>query len=287
MTLVLFVRKNLFIQYERALHLNKHGIWFQFHQESHEQTWGEVCKPFTEARVNYCTKMMELFFNWLKQRDTVEFLTASEAAKLYLEKKPTGTIPMCMPYDWTRVPEEVPFWQQVREQKGYAGKIHKNGYMPIDSLYDYLLQFNGGDSEIAMKKPPWSESFFYFDADCQLIFNVGIAEPVALFNYLNYELDDELKDMVKSGGGSPGFFLEPVIPEIEIKLDDNKLHLEINNPLNKPLPYGAFLWDEKLLKINNIVVNQKPPGIIDMARIPEKGVFIRILLKEGKNVLVI
>lgn len=294
--------KALFQQYERALPLNPRGLWFQFHQEAHEQTWGEICKPFTPDRVAFCTAMMDTFFEWLVTRDSVEFLTATRAAELYRAVHPAGTLPVAVPFAWTPVPEEVPFWDQLRQRDGYSGNVHKNAYLPDERLYDYLTAVNDGPPAKAleaMRAPPWTDAFFYFDGDCQLVFDVGQEAPVALFNYLNYAPDPDLLDMARDGGAAPGFFLEPVVPEPEVTahLDDTppRYCLEVTNPRPDLLPYGVFLWEERFPGLTAACTATSPAVVQDPApadpgvtppRVtasPGQGVFVRVTLAPGPN----
>ena len=175
--------KRMYEQYERALKLNENGIWFQFHQEAHEMTWGEICKPFTEERVMYTASMMDEFLEWLVQRDSVNFVTATQAAELYLKSQPKGTIPMYFPSAWTQVEDSLPFWDQVKNNRGYAGNISKHAKIPIESLYNYLSSVNNKDPCEAMKNPPWTDSFFYYDEECQLVFDIGRPHPIVIMNY--------------------------------------------------------------------------------------------------------
>ncbi len=283
--------KAMFEQYERALPLNDAGIWFQFHQEAHEQTWGEVCKPFTEARVAFCTKMMGLFFDWLTTRDTVEFLTATKAAAKYKEASARGTIPVLAPSRWVPVPAELDFWRQVKEGKDYAGTVSKHAYLPVEYLYDYLGKVNDGDRLAAMKSPPWSDSFFYFDAECQLAFDAGRASPVAVFNYLNHEPDAEMLAMAEPGGGAPGFFLEPRVPDVSVDASIKQIttiRLKVENPRAKPLPYGVFLWEARHPGVEQAFKNKMgiPRGITYKVS-PGQGVFVRWTLQPGRNDIVI
>lgn len=281
--------KNLFMQYERALPHNPSGIWFQYHQEAHEQTWGEVCKPLTEDRVIYCTKMMNLFFDWLVKRENVRFMTATQAAELYIkESGGKGTIPMYVPYAWTEVPEELPFWDQVKAQHKYAGSIHKNAHLPDDRLYNYLLSINDADPLKAMKNPPWIDSFFYFDSDCQLIFDLNRPHPACVFNYLNYEPEPDLVDEFEMGAGTPGFLIEPVLPEPNIQgdfSDTSKQNvIELNNPRNDELPYGIFLWDSVYPNAKNYFKGKTSQvNGIQFKIIDDQGVFLRMNLKPGKT----
>nr|MDO8116374.1 hypothetical protein [Candidatus Sigynarchaeota archaeon] len=259
--------------------------------EAHEQTWGEICKPFTEARVAFCTKMMDHFFDWLSERDTVEFLTASKAAARYKEALARGTIPMFVPSRWVPVPAELDFWRQVKEGKGYAGTISKHAYLPVEYLYDYLGKVNDGDRVAAMKSPPWSDSFFYFDAECQLVFDAGRASPVALFNYLNYEPDEEMAGHTEPGGGAPGFYLEPRVPEVSIDASIKQIttiRLKVENSRAKPLPYGVFLWESTYPGVEQAFKSKMglPRGVAYKAS-PGQGVFIRWTLQPGKNDFVI
>ncbi len=283
--------KAMFLEYELALPFNDHGIWFQFHQEAHEQTWGEVCKPMTEARVEFCTKMMDLFFEWLVKRDSVQFLTASAAAQLYADKANGGTIPMHVPCKWTPVPPGMDFWRQVRDGTGYAGMVHKNAYMPVEYLYDYLMGVNGKDRITAMASPPWTDSFFYFDGECQLVFDTGRIEPVAIFNYLNYQPGPDLEDMAGAGGGAAGYFLEPTTPRVEVtraRENDSILRFYVENPASKPLPFGLFLWNvahPEFKALNRATVVEPASSIVTLKMIPGRGMFIRWNLTGGTNQL--
>jgi hypothetical protein len=144
----------------------------------------------------------------------------------------------------------------------------------------------------AMQNPPWMDSFFYFDSECQLIFDQGRPEPVALFNYLNYIPDPELIEMTKTGGAAPGFFLESIIPKPNIieqsKENLTSLRITIENPRETPLPFGLFLWEKSYLKF--VKAFQKGINIPDECTAkysPGQGVFLRFNLKKGKNILIL
>jgi hypothetical protein len=276
--------KGMFEQYERALALNEHGIWFQFHQEAHEMTWGEVCKPFTEERVIFTLKMMDLFFNWLVQRPTVNILTATPAIELYNQLSPSNTQPMYVPYAWVPVPKSLDFWRQVRERKDYAGQIHKSHRIPVDYLWTYLTFVNDADTVQAMSNPPWMDSFFYYDGEVQLIFDINHSQPIAIFNYLNYEPSNELLDMKEEGGGAPGYFLEPMIPIPKISFKPSQLIIEVDNPRSKETPYGVFLWKQSFPDIfaffdqsNNF------SSTVKYKKSADQGIFIRWNLQLGHN----
>ena len=282
--------KNLFMQYERALEYNPNGIWFQFHQEAHEQTWGEVCKPFTEERVIFCTKMMNLFFDWLITRPNVEFMTATQAAELYRQNADKGTIPMYVPYAWTEVSDHLEFWNQIKAQKQYSGSIHKNAHLPDENLYRYLSAVNDNKNPVEpMKNPPWKDSFFYFDGECQLIFDLNRTKPACVFNYLNFEPDPELFDEREEGGGAPGFYIEPCLPDPSIQGTFSASHnrptvIELINPRDKVLPYGLFLWESQFPEAKGYFDSLKSPiSGISFKVIKDQGVFLRMDLKPGKN----
>lgn len=277
--------KHMYMEYEKALPLNKHGIWFQFHQEAHEMTWGEVCKPFTEDRVIFTSDMQDEFLDWLTERESVEFMTASQAAELYRQNA-KGTIPMCVPYKWTGVPDNLPFWQQVREKTGYSGSITKHAHIPTEELYEYLDDVNTGDPIRAMKNPPWIDSFFYFDEECQLVFDKNREYPIAIMNYLNYVPDEDLLEEMENegGGGAPGFYLESNVPVPEISEENTeeddvyRLNIKIILEKQKPLPYGLFLW----IKIPN-EISVEVGNVKEMKRIENRGIFLRMNLEKGVN----
>lgn len=287
--------KNMFLEYEKALPLNDHGIWFQFHQEAHEMTWGEVCKPFTKERVLFTSDMQDEFLDWLTERDTVEFMTATEAASRY-KSLSDGTIPMYVPYKWTEVPENLPFWEQVRKRTGYSGSITKHAHIPTEELYTYLNNVNSSEPVKAMKQPPWTDSFFYFDEECQLVFDLNREHPIAIMNYLNYKPDPELLEDVsmEKGGGAPGFYLEKEVPVPIINRKnegDSAEHIEItiNNPRDKNLPYGLFLWDSSYpdKKGQPVGKSVQTDIKIETKKVEGRGTFLRFNLPPGKTQLTV
>jgi hypothetical protein len=276
--------KELFMQYERALPLNEGGIWFQFHQEAHEQTWGEICKPMNEERVKYCTSMMDTFLQWLVTRPNVEFTTATPTAQYYLAQTASGTLPRYHPSKWTPVEKQLPFWDQVRHVKGYSGNIHKCAMLPVENLFEYLMKVNARDYVKAMESPPWMDTFFFYDAECQLVFDLGLTAPVAIYNYLNYEPDPEFLDMAEEGGGIPGFYLEPEIPIPEIMtISEKSIKITVLNPLKKTFPYGIFLWNEQYPQAMKTFSSIQVPKEYNFKISPDQGVFIRLNLAPGKN----
>ena len=282
--------KSLYLEYEKALPLNDKGIWFQFHQEAHEQTWGEICKPFTKERVVFCTKMMNLFFEWLVKRDSVEFLTASQAAELYKKKQDSGTIPMYIPYSWIPVPEELDFWRQIKDKVDYAGEIHRNNRLFDDKLKKYLTDVNDADPTTAMKNPPWMDSFFFFDHECQLVFDVGDSHPFVLFNYLNFEpTQKQIEDAKAERGGSvAGSLLESDIPKTDISISSERIEIIVENTKHKIIPYGVFLWKNQYPEILDKfkLINNLPNGVASKIS-QNQGVFLRFNLTPGTNKLVI
>jgi hypothetical protein len=243
----------------------------------------------TAERVDFCTKMMDLFFSWLEDRESVEFMTATDAVMAYKRSCNNSTIPMYMPFRWVPVPKEMAFWKQVQEKRGYSGSIHKNAHIPDDRLYEYLTNVNDKGSINAMEAPPWLQSFFFYDGECQLAFDKPNVEPFVIFNYLNYEPPPGLDAMRERGGGPPGFFIEPEIPGAQVqitrKMDDQTLEIQIQveNPKNKVLPYGLFLWDDQ----NDILLSRgfppEPSASCVTKIISHLGVFMRMNLEPGEN----
>lgn len=285
--------KRMFEQYERALPLNENGIWFQFHQEAHEMTWGEVCYPMTEQRVIFTADMMDTFLEWLVKRESVNFLTATKAAELYLKLKPKGNIPMYMPSAWTPVLEDMPFWQQIKNKTGYSGHISKHAKIPTEELYNYLRSVNEKDPEMAMKNPPWSDSFFFYDHECQMVFDIGRIQPIAILNYLNYEPDPDMIEQMKQegGGGAPGFYLENIVPipkiDASIGPDRGSIFIEVANPKKMDLPYGVFLW-KSIPEYKDVIPffeKRKATKKSSIKISPDQGVFLRFNLKPGNNIV--
>ena len=143
-----------------------------------------------------------------------------------------------------------------------------------------------------MRYPPWLDSFFYFDQECQLIFDIGRIYPVVIFNYLNFQPDPDLMDMIQNGGSVPGFFIEPhtPIPEIEIHINENSssLRITINNPRDLVLPYGIFLWNEAYPDTITFFENiSQIPNEITWKISPDQGVFLRMDLQPGSNQFII
>jgi len=232
---------------------------------------------------------MNLFFDWLVTRPNVQFMTATQAAELYRKVVPKGTLPMYVPYAWTEVPDHLDFWNQIKAQKKYSGSIHKNAHLPEENLYRYLSEVNDNKNPIEpMKNPPWKDSFFYFDGECQLIFDLNRTKPACVFNYLNFEPDPDLLEEREEGGGAPGFYIEPCLPDPLVKGDfshsgQNSV-LELDNPRDKVLPYGLFLWNGQFPQASTYFNSLKVPiSGISFKVIKDQGVFLRMNLNPGKN----
>jgi hypothetical protein len=86
------------------------------------------------------------------------------------------------------------------------------------------------------------------------------------------------------GGGMPGFYLEPHIPQPLIRqLVNNAFKIVIENPLKKVLPYGMFLWKKSFPEILEQLAQFQVPSQMICKIIPDQGVFFRFMLQPGNN----
>ena len=114
--------------------------------------------------------------------------------------------------------------------------------------------------------PPQS-MLFYYDSECQLVFEADSMEPIAVKNYLS--------PPVNSRDGT-----EFNLPKIEKFLPSRtrsllRMHFEIESP--KSMPYGLTIWGDHagltLSKSNTHAVT----------RLDNRLLFVRVDVQPGKN----
>jgi hypothetical protein len=180
-------------------------FYYMFHQEAHEMEYSDVCRGYTPEQIENTAQMMDEFFKFLAGHSDIEVTTLPKLTQKF-KSRHASTLPT----------------YYVGEQIQVAG--------PIDYYdFDYFKR----------PKPPqgvqWPDSFFYYDAACQLFFTKPNAAPVRVYNYLPQHASDLDTD-----------YPEEPLPEIELKLHVEKQQLRIRIQINSPknMPYGAAIWGD-------------------------------------------
>lgn len=211
--------------------------YYMFHQEAHEMEYSDVCRGYTPEQIENTALMMDEFFKFLAARDDIEVTTLPKLVQKYKSNDNT-TIPAY------HVGEQI----KVRRQIDY---------------YDFDF-FN-------RPKPPrgveWPDSFFYYDAACQLFFTKPNAAPLRIYDYLSQHESDLDTD-----------YPEEPLPEIELELltEGNHLRIRVTATSPRQMPCGAAVWgDYEEYQLENATPGSKILG--------NQLVFLRFDLKSGFN----
>jgi len=213
--------------------------YYMFHQEAHEMECTDVCRGYTPEQIVNTALMMDEFFKFFASRDDIEITTLPKLVSKYQSKYPT-TIPTY-----------------------YVGEQIKIDH-PIDYYdFDYFQR----------PKPPqgveWPDSFFYYDAACQLFFTKPNPAPVRVYDYRPQHPSDLDTD----------YPMEP-LPEIELNLIEADRQLRIQATITSPkaMPYGAAVWGD----FSRYQFIEPNPGSKILG---DQLIFLRFDLNPGKNQL--
>lgn len=220
-------------QYARNLHLNDY-LFIHQHQEAHEMDTKPVCIPFTRERVDLTARMLGTFLDHVTARDDVVIVDGNKALSLFHEHY-KGIQPAVLAYF-----EDIPIHELCPEYKAAVkDSVAKPKHVWLsfnETFFERVERFVETPGWL-LQEPPWKHAFFYYDADCMLVFDKPHHEPAWICNYTDEEgrpWDDEL------------MLSEPVVPEARVVEraqeggDALEVHVAVESP--KFMPYGVAIW---------------------------------------------
>ncbi|HME50731.1 MAG TPA: hypothetical protein VKM55_00810 [Candidatus Lokiarchaeia archaeon] len=262
-------------QYLRNLDLNDY-IFFHQHQEAHEMEATPTCIPFMESgqqRIDYTASMLDLFLDHLVTQDDVLIVTVNEALHLYHERYKGNQPEMFMRFDDIPIYELSPDYKTVVDGKPFTPKHIWLSFN--DDFYHYINNFVSKDNW-RMQEPPWKESFFYYDAECMLVFDKPINQPVWICNYTdeeNREFNDEI--MMSEAVPPAGVTLLPASND-----EEKNLTVTISVKAEKQMPYGILVWGSDF---ELCTIDAQADQLIQTRVISDELLFARFNLNRGSN----
>ncbi|MHA1997973.1 MAG: hypothetical protein ACTSU9_07630 [Promethearchaeota archaeon] len=257
-------------QYCHNLEFNEY-VFFHQHQEAHEMEASPVCIPFTQERVDLTSKMLDKFLDYIVTLKDIEIMDGNKALRLFHETY-KGNQPQSYMYF-----EDIPIYDLSPEYKeAVTGKVHQPKHIWLsfnEGFYNYVDRFFSQPDWI-LKEPPWKHSFFYYDADCMLVFDKPLENPIWICNYSdreNRQWDDELMLSEES-------IPLPIVEQNACLEEQDKIEFEINIDSEKDMPFGVALWGnyrECAIENTSFVGTTKI--------IKDKLLFLRFNLKKGEN----
>lgn len=176
---------------------NNENVFFQQQQESHEMENSSAFSVWPAPDILESEKMLDLFFQYITQYN-ITIKTLPEAVKMYHEKNSTT----------------APSYMLTRSS-------------PIQpAVNEYTMTLGG------IAAGPWPETFFYYDAQCQMAFVKGECKPRLLRNYIGKQ-------------GMDNDFLESIPSVFVTKYSKSGCHTEIEFKINSDgqIPFGLVFWD--------------------------------------------
>ncbi len=261
----------LLARYLGNLDLNEY-IFFQQHQEAHEMDTVPVCIPFTRERVEYTSKMLDLFLDHLASKDSVIIADANEAIRIFHDHNKGIQPASCIYWEDIPIQDASPEYKKAVENRpGNA----KHVWLSFNEKFHAYVDGFFSQENWLLKEPPWKHSFFYHDAECMLVFDKPNAEPVWICNYTDEEGRKWHDELMLS---------EETIPaaEVEQALDKEggeTLNFTISVASKKFMPYGIAIWGNDFSKHAII----KGPARGSAKIINDTLLFVRLNLREGEN----
>ncbi|MHA1891011.1 MAG: hypothetical protein ACTSYS_08480 [Promethearchaeota archaeon] len=249
-------------------------VFFHQHQEAHEMEASPVCIPFTEQRVKFTSQMLKLFLDYVAKLDNVIITNANESLKIFNDINKGNQPPVFMYFKDIPIHELSPEFKKEVNKKPLNPKHVWLSFN--EGFYNYINNFVENNPDWHLKTPPWEHSFFYYDADCMLIFDKPQNNPVWICNYTNEENRTWNDEYLLS----ESFIPLPIIDEALLEDDDSSLQIKVNIKSDKDMPYGIALWgDYSEFKIVNMST------LITSKIIADKLLFIKFNIKKGENIL--
>lgn len=227
--------KKLFTDYLNNTDNNEY-VYFSHQQESHEMDITDAFEIMPAAHVYECEKMLDKFFKYLREYD-ITVTTLPRAIEHYRSRN-RQTAPCCM----------------LTQDSDIRPEINK-----------YTMTLGG------VGLGPWPETFFYYDAQCQMAFVKGECKPRMLRNYTcNSPADDEFAEEI------PMVIVEEKAPSYTRTEDFIKIVFSIESV--KPLPFGLVYWDD----LTEFYV-EECTNVVEARMIENKLIFLRLNVPEGKT----
>jgi hypothetical protein len=264
-------------QYLRNLDLNDF-IFFHQHQEAHEMEATPTCIPFMESgqqRIDYTANMLDLFLDHLVTQNNVLIVTANHALRLYQDRY-KGTQPdMFMRFDDIPIHELCPEYKALVEGKQFTPKHIWLSFN--ENFYKYINDFVT-NADWRLQTPPWKESYFYYDAECMLVFDKPLNQPVWICNYTDEEnrpFDDEI--MMSEAIPPASIDMHPALNGAET---DSTVMITVK--AEKQMPYGIMVWGNDF-ELCTIDTQGNQP--VQTRIISDEILFARFNLKKGDNAI--
>ncbi len=242
--------KQLLDEYLRNTEWNDF-IPFIIHQESHEMDWGyswkfvfgqDEDKAFVEARKRYNLDVASLdeFFKYAKSKN-LPFMTLPQMATAYQRKYPSVTPPHYMLFRDIPVPDPKP----------------RSPNTPVHPA-------------------PYPLSFFFFDAECQMVFEDALRLPRLIFNYIHQHASGHL-------GPYPREASIPGIVSFAKHFSDGEetWKITVSNPNSYVVPMGITEWGD----YSNYELVKASDTVQDVKRIGSTLEFIRFNAVPGNTEL--
>jgi hypothetical protein len=140
-------------------------------------------------------------------------------------------------------------------------------YMAFDGIVPLQADIDFYAPPEPKQKPPYPFTFFYYDRECELVFEEGQMTPVQMRNYIHPPFESR-------------YYMEKEMPSISSfrpARDRDKLILEFEIESIKQMPFGLTIWDNhsmfSLVSTNARLVKWVGTYLL----------FIRMDLEEGLN----
>jgi len=140
-------------------------------------------------------------------------------------------------------------------------------YMAFDGILPLNVDIDFHDSPMPKQNPPYPFTFFYYDRECQLVFQEGQMTPIEMRNYVHPPFESK-------------YYVEKEMPSISSfrpARDRDKLIMEFEIESIKRMPFGLVIWDDHSM-FNLVSTNARL-----VKWIGNYLLFIRMDLEEGLN----
>lgn len=262
-------------QYLRNLDYNDY-IFFIQHQEAHEMEATPTCIPFMESgqqRIDYTASMLDLFLDYLVTQDDILIVNANEALRLYHDRYKGNQPEMYMCF------EDIPIYELCSDYKrSIGGKkfTPKHVWLSFnENFYKYIDDFIRTD-DWRLHVPPWKDSFFYYDAECMLVFDKPLNQPVWICNYTDEE-NRQFNDEIMMSEAIPPAIVD-IIPASDSGEIDSTLTITVK--AEKRIPYGILVWGSDF---ELCTIDVQADQVVQTKILSDQLLFARFILNKGTN----
>ena len=215
---------------------NNETVFFQQQQESHEMERTDAFAVWSAEDIEESARMMDRFFAYVTGYP-VTITTLPNAVRLYKERNVT----MAPSYMLTRDAEVRP------------------------AVNAYTMTLGG------VGLGPFPETFFYYDAQCQMAFVRGECKPRLLRNYVGqWNMHETFEEEI------PPMFVT------RYEKSDSRIELMFEFDYWKPIPFGLTYWDD--LAGYEVASSE---GLTEAKIIQDKLVFLRFNLTGEREKVVL